>query len=364
MQKEIKTRKNDTTSNRISWLDTARAFAIMLVVLCHVTENIYFYSGIDILERSIISQFIGFSLFTLGRLGVPIFLFISGYLSLSRTYNTENCFKFWKHNLLPLFIASELWIVIYYIFICTFNATPISSVALMKNMLFVGLDRISYLWYLPTILGIYLCIPFVATALQKFNKKAIILPLLIALIYYSLIPTANVLLNALEYPLLSSQLSLNFSGGIYGIYIIIGYLFYKNIFPKAKYTHLGIGLIISVILTAVFQMAIRHLGYVYSIWYDFILLPFAAIFLFALIKKLPSAHILEYCENSLAKYAFGIYLTHKPVQSIVERYFPFTNIAAPIKLFILWALITIISFLITVALSKITIIRKYIFLIK
>lgn len=52
-------------NERIEWLDAIRGIAIMLVVLCHVSDQIYFNSGINIAERHIISEIIGFTLNTL-----------------------------------------------------------------------------------------------------------------------------------------------------------------------------------------------------------------------------------------------------------------------------------------------------------
>ena len=73
------------THLRIKWLDAARTCAILLVLLCHVTSDIYSIFGNTILNRSVTSQFFAFFSFTLGRLGVPIF-----YLSVVTCYYHVN----------------------------------------------------------------------------------------------------------------------------------------------------------------------------------------------------------------------------------------------------------------------------------
>ncbi len=353
------------SSERIKWLDTARTFAIMLVILCHVTGDFYFFGGGDILERSVSSQLFGFILFTFGRLSVPLFLFISGYLLLPRQYDNISILKFWKRNLLPLFIASEIWIVFYYSFICYFKSTPFSFIALFKNMLFLGYENVSYLWYLSTIIGLYIFIPFAAITLQRININIIAVLLFIPLLYCFFIPTLNILFTSLEISVyLSPQFFLHFSGGVYGFYIIIGYFFQKQFFKKKNLFFLMTGLLSCVLLTALFQMALHHIGHPYTIWYDFILLPFASMFLFSIVQSYSLPSFLDSFWIYTAKYSFGIYLVHKVIQNVLEKYMPIKNLNTPVKIFIIYTLTFLISLFTVSVLSKIPVIRKYLFLIK
>lgn len=93
---------------RIQWIDMVRGIAILCVILCHVTENIYQLNVDSISLLDFPSKIFVFSAFTCGRLGVPLFLFISGYLLLDRHYGMEGCCKFWKKNLLSLLITVEI----------------------------------------------------------------------------------------------------------------------------------------------------------------------------------------------------------------------------------------------------------------
>lgn len=75
-----------TKQTDILWINVARSVAILLVVLCHATENSYGLNLDFMSQINTTSKILSLSLFTLGRLGVPIFLFISGYLLLNRRY--------------------------------------------------------------------------------------------------------------------------------------------------------------------------------------------------------------------------------------------------------------------------------------
>lgn len=79
---------------RIVSLDILRTIAILDVLLVHCTESVYPMNNPTLLSYSILSQFLAISLFTLGRLGVPIFFFISGYLLLDKDYKNGGCSHF------------------------------------------------------------------------------------------------------------------------------------------------------------------------------------------------------------------------------------------------------------------------------
>lgn len=75
--------------NRIIYLDIARTFAIILVVLCHSVTLIY---KMNLQEWNLISlnaKIFKTIIFTLGRMGVPLFLFLTGYLLLNRKYDND-----------------------------------------------------------------------------------------------------------------------------------------------------------------------------------------------------------------------------------------------------------------------------------
>lgn len=232
-------------------------------------------------------------------------------------------------------------------------------------MLFLGYENISYLWYLPTIIGLYIFVPFIAIALQRINVNIIAILLCVPLLYCFFIPTINILFDSLEVPVyLSPQFFLHFSGGVYGVYIVIGYLFQKHFFKKKSLFFLITGFLSCVLLTAFFQMLLYHIGHPYTIWYDFILLPFASIFLFSIIQSYSLPSFLDRFWQYTAKYSFGIYLIHEVIRNLIEKYIPIGRLNTLVRIFIVCSLTFLISLFIVSVLSKISVIRKYLFLIK
>lgn len=137
-------------TKRIIWIDVLRSFAIFCVVLPHTTERVYQF-GIEVFQGyDTLRKIFSISLFTLGRVGVPIFFLKS----------------------VPM----------------------------------------SHMWYMPVILGIYLMVPWLSNALSHISLKHLLIPYGIAVFYMWLIPTFNVILRAMGWYELASLPDLTLGG--------------------------------------------------------------------------------------------------------------------------------------------------------
>lgn len=91
---------------RVEWIDLLRVIAIFAVVLVHATETIYGFN-VEFMETiSMQSKVFAITALAAGRLGVPIFLMITGYLLLDREYDPEKIVRFWKNNWLRLLVCT------------------------------------------------------------------------------------------------------------------------------------------------------------------------------------------------------------------------------------------------------------------
>ncbi len=92
------------------------------------------------------------------------------YLLLNRNYeNDERVKKFYKKNLLPLIVTTEIWIILYNIFLCIYNNTSIDIHTVIKEMLFFEKVPLKNIWYMPMIIGIYIVIPYIGI-LERYKK--------------------------------------------------------------------------------------------------------------------------------------------------------------------------------------------------
>lgn len=225
--------QTDKSFTRVNWLDFVRSIAILLVILVHTTEGVYSFNLEAMHGESLKAQFFSFTVFTLGRLGVPLFLFLTGYLILGRKFeSTDDVLYFWKRKLLPMVLTFECWTLIFEVFGVFFLKMPFHLADLIQKMLFLKTSHMSHMWYMPMIIGMYLTLPFLSLVVRKFSKKILVITLIVCFLYYFILPDVNRILVAQGFRAMDNKLFLNYTGGYYGLYLVTGYLF-RCLFGKS-----------------------------------------------------------------------------------------------------------------------------------
>jgi len=181
----MKSTIQDTTGQRIGFIDLIRAIACILVVVTHASEMTYPVDPVFIQSVKWYTMFTYIFFHTLGRLGVPLFLLISGFLLLDREYDEGRTKKFYKNNLLGLLITTEVWVIIYYFWRVILGQKDFNIVSLLLQMAFLNPPSGVQLWYMPAIIGAYLFMPFVSNTIRKESfSRAVLISTLLAWIYY------------------------------------------------------------------------------------------------------------------------------------------------------------------------------------
>lgn len=345
--------------SKIEWINLIRALAIMFVVLCHCTEGIYRFNTESMASADPLSKVFGFTAFSTGRLGVPFFLMISGYLLLDRAYDTEKARHFWKNNWFHLLLCTYIWIIIYNLFDTFFNQVPFSITSLLKEMLFLKSSSMNHMWYMPMLLGTYLLIPYVANGIRSIQFQTTLFPIAIFVLFAFGHPCLNTIRNIvgkIPFPL---TFSMGFSGGVYGLYFIIGYFLKKGLLKKIN-TWIIITMDVLLFgLTVLFQLWAYSKGYTYNVWYDnlFLLVSSVGLFeLFSRIKHIPFYNMI--C--LISRYSFGIYLIHNIAKSLTIPWISALNLSRPLKVIILWVILFISSIDASWLICRIPKIGKYI----
>jgi len=185
---------------RIFYYDFLRAFAIIGVIICHV--DMFFGPLTTPLE--IIAQQ---TFHDIGRMGVPIFLMISGALLLNKDYEITFFLKRRMNRIVYPFIFWMTLIIASLIFI-KYSYSEIWNV-------FIGNDSIT--WYFWMIIGIYLAIPILNSFIKEYKETGLKYFIIIWLFVmglqtfnrYPLIPflTLDFFANYIGYPMLGYYLS-------------------------------------------------------------------------------------------------------------------------------------------------------------
>ena len=201
--------KNKESKNRIFYLDELRAIAILAVIFCHA-GNLYPY----ILDNLKVAT--PFFVSNLGRIGVPIFLMLSGALLLNREYELTDFFKRrYSRILIPFFF----WVIVTVILkISVFQNKPdeIISWCLGKGLL----------WYIWELFGLYLFVPVLNEFIKKYKMQGVKYFLIIWIIYLII---TNFKIDIFP------NLNLQYFGGFIG-YMVLGYYLVHNEFKiKPKY---------------------------------------------------------------------------------------------------------------------------------
>lgn len=353
----------EAKKKHIEWIDLLRCLAICCVILTHVSQAIYPVSMSRIETASFSGKILAYLMIIIGRFGVPLFLMISGYLLLDREYDAARCKKFWKQNLLGLILTTEIWAIIYNIFVYFYTGTPIKPGHLIESMLFVravNMDYAPQLWYMPMLFGLYLFVPFLANALRKIDVKLLRIPSIVVAAYIFAVPAISAVMQTWGYEPVDSWLSLEFSGGIYGSILIAGYLLKKGALKKLKSSWLVVICLISaaVLLLHLYQ-AFEH-KYDYQLWYNNIFILICTMCIFEWFSRLKNIFWKPVIQ-CLARCSFGIYLIHNMFVTLGLEY---VNLAPTMKIPVVWLLTFTVSWLIVWVLSKNKVLARVLFFIR
>lgn len=335
-------------SKRVEWIDAARSLAIVCVMLCHASETVFGYDTTGVPAFAVLRS--------IGRLGVPLFLCITGALILAKDFtDTKSIGLFYKKNLLPLLVTSEIWILIYSLFIMiTGEYMPtdgISGTSLIEWMLFLKPFPLSHWWYIPTIIGLYIALPFVSLVLHHINcTKVILIPIAVVFIYRYFAPTLNDTAIRFNLPYsFSSQIDTTWLGGVYGLYTVIGYYI-----ARKKVLSSLPSFVILLLFTASFALSVWSEYFNVESWYDTPWILFASICLFESLKRAGDRGCFTAISKPLEKISrnsFGIYLLHKPMIITVANCFFFIH-SSTLKACVVALVIFALSLLIVSAFSR------------
>lgn len=317
----MNTENNQLKEKRIYWLDICRSIAIASVVMCHSIEAVY-HELIHMQSESVKTKIFAFSIFTLGRLGVLLFLFITGYLLLKKydIYDSSGCINFWKKHLFSLLVTIEIWVIIYNVFLAWYQGI-FSTENPFLDMLFLKAVDLTHVWYMPMVLGVYLFIPFLSNIMNMFENKVWIIVMGLIFAYSFCTVPLNIILT------MKDKGSLNvtaptFIGGYFGLYIMCGYFVKIGMGKKIREIYLILFGVIAYLLAVGFQVYLLENGMEYKIWYNSPMLFMCALSIFILLSKAKKLMQNRKCViwEKISKSAFGIYLIHNLIIQVIKKY--------------------------------------------
>lgn len=143
---------------RILYLDMVRSTAIILVVIGHMTR-LFSYDFYSWLFCS--------SIFSLTRIGVPLFFTVSGALLLTRKYEVK---RFLEKRFKRVFLPFLFWIIVYIVVGVLYWHFDLTITYVINTAFGVG-DYSALFWFIWSLIGVYLLIPVVSSFIREEGMK-------------------------------------------------------------------------------------------------------------------------------------------------------------------------------------------------
>ena len=162
------------SSKRILYLDGVRSLAIILVVLGHLIRSF---------SKDFFTWQICSGVFSLTRIGVPLFFTVSGALLLTRKHDIKLFLeKRFKRVVMPF----SFWIIVYLILgILIWHYQP--TLTYFTSVIFGSNDLSSLFWFIWSLIGVYLLIPVLSSFIREYDefgfKYLIIITIILSILY-------------------------------------------------------------------------------------------------------------------------------------------------------------------------------------
>jgi len=290
----MKMEKVNSKIQRKTNMELLRIVSMILIVMHHycVHSSFIFENGISINKFIIQALSIG------GKIGVNIFILITGYFMINSKFKVKKLLKL----LLEIFTYSFLIFVIIYII----NPSKVNIKLLLKSIFPV---TYSLYWFPTTYILLYILSPFINKFIENSNKNTIIKLLIVLLIIQVIIPTFT---NA----------NLNFSNLIWftTLYMIGACIHIYNIdLLKRKNIKIAVLIIcslfifMSIVAIDIISIKIPSIEKYTDYFSDINKLPavIISILLFTLFKEIKIKNYKFI--NNIASSTFAVYLIHDNV---------------------------------------------------
>lgn len=368
--------QNVQKTGRRLWLDAARVFAIISISSNHAITRAFGGTESSFSAFPLYASVFRAVVFVFSRLGVPIFLMISGALLLGKRMETkQDIARFYKHNLLRLLITSLIWYFVYYWFLVLFSGmfAELRSAGFLKmaagcvkTLLFLDQVTLGNMWYIPMILCLYLLVPAVNIIINKYGSKCFLIPAALIILAKCAFPSAEGVLALAGHPV-SFGFEFSESGHIstyamYMVYLIAGYPIAKGALRKLPAALVAAGAAVLFLLMAVFQFYSYKLGGE-GVGYSFLLVAPCSALIFELFARSREAGPKRALTH-LAKIAFGIFFVHIVIVTVMYEKFNPAGMNPILKFFIFETVSVGGAVIIVSLLSKIKVFKEYLFMIK
>ena len=340
-------------------LDIIKTVAIITVLMTHISASfviLFPVSSPEFIWGNIIDS--------LSRIGVPLFVMVSGALFLDED-KPFDAKSFFRKHLLKMVVLLVIWSIVYGIFY-----SMVSGVSILDYIFNFAGTLYPHIWYMYMIIGLYLITPVLRLFVKRENSKYILYFIILSVCGNFIPSFLGIFKNIFGFTVAnySSRLYLNFASG-YTTYFLLGwYITNVDIKKKAKNILIalgGMGLILMIVLTQAFESSIPAS---YQFTYDSLsILPFVySLGSFLLLYRKENTKKNRKVFHFISKYTFGIYMLHiiflEIFMNYILPYSPSTFFTPLLYMVLLFVVIGAPSVLFSYLIEKVPYVRKLLYL--
>lgn len=342
---------NSQISKRNVSLDITRLFALCCVVMIHTSSFLVAEFPVGSFEFTVGNVCDSFS-----RVGVPLFVMISGSLLLDekRQKSTGDMLRAAGKTLVLLVVWSVIYAVAFEVVSPLIHGVEVSLTSFFKS----AVAGQVHMWYLYMLTGLYIATPFLRSFVKKENKGTVSVYIAVSLLLVFFRPLISMIGAYSETVLyintVLDKFHAEFFAGYAAYYLSGWYVVHIGFSDKVKKLIYAAG----VLSVAGIIAAVQFTGD-YENMYEYTnILIFAAGL--AVFTALNSMKLKKYPKplELISKLSFGMYIVHilinKPAKFLLDGINPVAHLA------LRFAIVFVLSFVISLALSKIPYVKKII----
>lgn len=346
---------SDRQIDRTVYFDYLRVVAILAVVFLHVSDSNWYTTDVNGLQWQTFNFFNGIT-----RWGVPVFVMISGSLFLNREVLLK---RMYSKYILRLVISYLIWAFIYALFI----------EGNIEKRIMAILEGHYHMWFIPMIIGLYMCVPLIRPIVQSENRIKYFL--LLSFIFAFLIPETVTMGTDLGNEMIMQLMhAVNRGASSLYMHIVLGYTayfilgYYLNQVKLDKKQRI----VIYVLGLLGFAFTVGMNWYVASKNIDCsghysdnfnvnILFEAIAVFTFFKYREFDNFARNRFIQR-LSKYSYGAYLVHALIiEQLDVRLGLNTMLFNPVfSMLCIGVIVYVLSFAISALLNLVPILKKYI----
>ena len=344
------------TKNRehVRYLDNMRALATLAVVVAHVSAQNWYEIDISSLAWSTLNFYDSAM-----RWAVPVFVMISGTVFLGNSISVKQLFTKYIPRLI---VAFGFWSFVY----------ALLEGGGAKLVLARLISGKYHMWYIPMIIGVYLCIPIYTQIVKNDNLcryflgisiiTAFLCPYAVSLIKDFGPKAMNTLIILIEPHLEKFTMSMMLG---YSVYFVLGYYLHKaEIPPKQRAVIYILGFVSYCVTVFTTYYASQKAGEARIQYYDEFtlctLLQAVAVFVFFKYHGSNKPVLNQLC-GPISRASFGIYWVHIMVMELLNEKMMINTLSfLPIlSVPVISIVVFSVSFAISWGIGKIPLLKRY-----